>query len=75
MSPAMINAGRENGYVKNALLMWKSSSSHGDCHSQMIFKNYEKWLFERLIPNLQPRSVVPDNAPYHSVRSYHGSGR
>jgi hypothetical protein len=69
----MINAGRENGFVKNALLMWKSSTSPGDCHSQ-ILKNYETWLFERLIPNLQPRSVVPDNAPYHSVWPCHGSG-
>jgi hypothetical protein len=31
--------------------------------------NYRKWLTEKLIPNLPPRSVlVVDNAPYHNVQ-------
>jgi transposase len=64
----MIHAGGENGLVENALLMWKANSNTGDYHSQMNFQNYEKWLREKLIPNLPPNSVVViDNAPYHNV--------
>jgi hypothetical protein len=66
----MIHAGEKMVYVKNGLLMWKASSGSGNCHSQMNFKNYEKWLLERLI--LQSNSVdvvVIDNTPYHSVLS------
>jgi hypothetical protein len=47
--------------------MWKGSRSTGDYHNQMNFENYEKWLMERLIPNLQSNSVTTDNVPYHNV--------
>ncbi|KAJ4427372.1 hypothetical protein ANN_24993 [Periplaneta americana] len=31
--------------------------------------NFEKWVDEKLIPNLPPRSVVVmDNVPYHSIQ-------
>jgi hypothetical protein len=64
----MIHAGGENGLVENALLMWKANSNTGDYHSQMNFQNYEKWLREKLIPNLPPNSVIIiDNAPFHNV--------
>jgi transposase len=64
----MIHAGGENGFVGNALLMWKANSNTGDYHSQMNFQNYEKWLREKLIPNLPPNSVIViDIAPYHNV--------
>ena len=30
--------------------------------------NYMKWLKEKLLPNVSPKSVIViDNAPYHSV--------
>jgi hypothetical protein len=50
----MIHAGGENSFVENALLMWKADSNTEDYHSQMNFQNYEKWLREKLIPNLPP---------------------
>jgi hypothetical protein len=56
-----------NGFMKNALLMWKANSGTGKHHSQVDFENYEKLLLERLIPNSQPNSVVNDNTPYHNV--------
>uniref|UniRef100_A0A8D9E559 Tc1-like transposase DDE domain-containing protein n=1 Tax=Cacopsylla melanoneura TaxID=428564 RepID=A0A8D9E559_9HEMI len=35
----------------------------------MNFENYQKWIQERLIPNLPTNSVVViDNAPYHNVQ-------
>jgi hypothetical protein len=64
----IVHAGGENGFVKDALLMWQSRASTGDYHNQMNFDNYGKWLREKLIPNLPPNAVVViDNAPYHNV--------
>jgi hypothetical protein len=51
-----------NCFVKNALLMWKASSSIVKYQSQMKFKSYEKWLLERLIPTYNS-VVVTENAP------------
>ena len=44
---------------------WKT----GDYHHEMNAVNYVKWLTEKLIPNLPPKSVlVIDNSPYHDVQ-------
>lgn len=62
----VVHAGGEMGFVPNALLMFKSGLKKGDYHDDMNKNNYERWLKEKLIPNLQPNSVVVvDNAPYH----------
>jgi hypothetical protein len=53
----VIHGGGENGFNENALLMWKTSGSTGDYHSQMNLENYEKWLQKELIPNVPPHSV------------------
>jgi predicted O-methyltransferase YrrM len=35
----------------------------------MNHENYKKWLHEKLIPNLESKSViVVDNASYHNVQ-------
>lgn len=35
----------------------------------MNFGNFQKWLVQKLIPNLPPRSVIViDYAPYHNVQ-------
>lgn len=63
----MVHAGGEMGFIPNALLIFKSGSKSGDYHDDMNSENYEKWLKEKLIPNLPPNSiVVTDNAPYHN---------
>lgn len=63
----MLHAGSEAGFVPNTLLMFKSGNKTGDYHDDMNFSNYEKWLRTKLIPNLNPNSVVViDNAPYHN---------
>lgn len=49
--------------------MYKAGSANGDYHGQMNHGNFEKWIDEKLIPNLPPRSVVVmDNAPYHTIQ-------
>ena len=56
------------GFVPGAFLMFKSNRKTGDYHHEMNAENYKKWLTEKLIPNLPPKSVlVIDNAPYHNV--------
>lgn len=63
----IVHAGGKDGFVPNALLMFKANQKTGDYHNQMNFENYEKWLRCKLIPNLEPNSVlVIDNASYHS---------
>lgn len=55
--------------MKNAELVYKGGSASGDYHGQMNQVNFEKWVDEKLIPYLPPKSVVVmDNAPYHSVQ-------
>ena len=41
----------------------------GDYHEDMNHSNYKKWSQEKLIPNLESKSViVVDNASYHNVQ-------
>jgi hypothetical protein len=64
----VVHAGDSKGFVKNGLLIFKSGLKSGDCQDDMNDKNYTKWLQEKLIPNLEPNSVVViDNASYHNV--------
>jgi hypothetical protein len=64
----VVHAGDSKGLVKNGLLIFKSGLKSGDCQDDMNDKNYTKWLQEKLIPNLEPNSVVViDNASYHNV--------
>lgn len=63
----IVHAGGEEGFVNDALLTFKSGQKSGDYHDAMNYKNYEKWLTEKLIPNLPMNSVVViDNASYHN---------
>jgi hypothetical protein len=49
--------------VPNALLVWKSKQATGDYQYQKNKHNYYKWVQEKLIPNIIPKSVaVLDNA-------------
>jgi hypothetical protein len=49
-------------------LIFRSCSKSGDCHNDRNYANYKKWLQEKLIPNLESKSVaVVDNVPDHNV--------
>jgi transposase len=64
----IVHAGGEAGFVPNALLIFKSNSRTGDYHDEMTSEKYTRWLNEKLIPNLPPRSVIVlDKASYHNV--------
>lgn len=65
----IVHAGSAEGFVQNALLIFKSHTKSGDYHDEMNATNFKKWLVEKLIPNLPSQSiVVMDNAPYHCVK-------
>ena len=65
----IIVTGTMNGFISGAKLVYKAGSSTGDYHHEMNFENFSKWLAEKLIPNLKPKSVlVLDNASYHNVQ-------
>lgn len=62
----VVDIGSEDGFLKGGRLMYKANCSTGDYHGQMNGVNFEKWIKERVIPNLPDNSVVViDNAPYH----------
>jgi transposase len=66
----IVHAGSEKGFVPNALLVFSTKSRFADYHHDMNAENFEKWLQEKLIPNLnQPSVIVMDNASYHTVQN------
>jgi hypothetical protein len=67
----ILHASGEEGFIPKALMVFKSGSKSGDCHGNMNFSNYEKWLKTKLIPNLPPSSVlVTDSASDHIAQLY-----
>lgn len=65
----ILDAGNEEGFVPNARVVFRPEAKKEDYHDHMNYDNYEKWVKEKLLPNLPPRLVVViDNAPYHNVQ-------
>ncbi|CAH2088633.1 unnamed protein product [Euphydryas editha] len=54
----VVHAGTKDGFIPNAALVYKASSTTGDYHSNMGFENYSKWLEEKLLPNLPERADI-----------------
>lgn len=55
--------------MDGASLIYKSGQKSGNYHDTMKFCKYKKWLSEKLIPELPPRSVVVvDNSSYHNTQ-------
>ena len=64
----VVHAGGSEGFVPNALLMFRSKfGNKGDYHDSMNNETFKKWFLEQLLPNIPSRSlIIMDNAPYHS---------
>ncbi|GFG28565.1 hypothetical protein Cfor_11695 [Coptotermes formosanus] len=61
-------SGVERGFIPSDLLMFRAGSKSGHFHD-MNHANCKKWLQEKLIPNLESKSVtVVDSASYHNVQ-------
>lgn len=64
----IVHAGSETGFVPNGLLCFRSNSDKQDYHGDMNHQNFKKWATEKLLPNLEPHSVIiMDNASYHNT--------
>lgn len=64
----IVHAGSESGFVPNALLVFSTKSTKADYHHDMNASNFNKWLREKLIPNLtEPSIIVMDNVSYHII--------
>jgi hypothetical protein len=64
----MLHVGGINGFVPNSHLVYRAGSATGDYHGQMNSANFEKWVVEKLVPNLTPHAVIVlDNAPYQCI--------
>nr|XP_012143884.1 PREDICTED: uncharacterized protein LOC105662865 [Megachile rotundata] len=55
----IVHAGGEDGFVNGAELIFKANSTTGDYHGQMNSENFEKWLTQKLIPNLTKLNKTP----------------
>ena len=65
----VLHAGSKAGFLKGTELVWKAKSSTGDYHDEMNGDNFFKWVKEKLIPHLLPKSfLIIDNAPYHNLQ-------
>ena len=66
----ILGAGGRNGWVPNTTLIFRSKKDTGDYHDEMTAEHFEEWFASKLLPNVQPNSlIVMDNASYHSRRS------
>ena len=65
----ILHAGSKARFLKGTELVWKAKPSTGDYHDEMNGDNFFKWVKEKLIPHLPPKSVlIIDNAPYHNLQ-------
>lgn len=63
-----LSAGFEDCFVLCAQLIYKAGLVNGSCHSHINSFNFEKWLKEKLTPNILERSqVIFENAVYKHV--------
>jgi hypothetical protein len=65
----IIHAGGENSFIPSALVVWKFHQPTGDYHYNISQDNYEKWVKEKLVPNLLFASAVVIVRPYHNITS------
>lgn len=68
----LLYCGDEKGFVPKPLLVFKSGSKSENYHDDINHKNYMKWIENKLLFNLEKKSVlVIDNASYHNVEVEH----
>jgi hypothetical protein len=64
----VLHAGCKTGFLPECELVFKTLSTDGrEYHSEMNSVIFNKWVKEQLVPALPPKSLVMDNASYHSV--------
>lgn len=65
----LLHAGNEAGFVDGSFDLFRSKKHLVNNHCEMDAYYFEKWFTTKLLPNLDPNSVVVlDDAPHHSVQ-------
>ena len=60
----------KTGLIPNGELIFESKSKdeNGDYHKDMDSNEFQKWICDTVVPNIDKKScIVMDNAPYHNV--------
>lgn len=64
----LAHAGTSDGFIENACLIYKANTVSGDEYAKKNFEFYQKWLDEKLLPNLPDRSVIVlDNTSFDNI--------
>lgn len=64
----VLHAGGDAGWVPTCEDVFVGKKNTNDYHDEMNGEHFEDWWTTKLLPNLQPATViVMDNAPYHTV--------
>jgi hypothetical protein len=64
----IIRAGGENSFIPSGRVVWKFHQPAGYYHYNMNQDNYEKWVKEKLVPDLAFASAVVIVWPYHNIQ-------
>ena len=63
----ILGAGGVTGWIPNTTRIFRSKKNTGDYHDEMTGEHFEEWFKDKLLPNVQPNSlIVMDNTSYHS---------
>ena len=63
----ILGAGGVTGWIPNTTRIFRSKKNTGNYHDEMTGEHFEEWFKDKLLPNVQPNSlIVMDNASYHS---------
>ena len=54
----VLHAGSNAGFLKGTELVWKAKSRTGNYHDEINGDNFFKWVKEKLIPHLPPKTVL-----------------
>ncbi|XP_063536849.1 uncharacterized protein LOC134746410 [Cydia strobilella] len=64
----LTHAGTSDGFIENACLLYQANTLSGDEYAKKNFEFYQKWLDEKLLPNLPDGSVIVlDNTSFDNI--------
>lgn len=64
----ILHACKETGFIENVQLIFEANERTEGYDGHMNYRTYEKWLIEKLLPNITQNSVIIlDNSSYNST--------
>ena len=63
----ILHTGTSVGFIPGASLIFSTTNKSMDYHNNMNCDNFEEWIQQQLLPNLEePSLILMDNASYHT---------